>query len=246
MNYKYIKGYIMAIYRIADLNIKINNKYDYLAKLCAKYQHENQNAIADFEVSASSEDYAKDKECLEGFSDGYLESISVYRQIAKKLLEYDGLILHAAVIEVDGKAYAFSAPSGTGKSTHIKLWKKAFGDDVQIINGDKPLIRMIDGTLYAYGTPWCGKEGYNRNAKAPLEAICFISRAKENSIERIDPKTALPKIFTQLLMPDNEGQTDAFFRMLNYIFDNVKFFSLGCNMDIEAAKVAYEGMKAND
>lgn len=236
----------MALYRIADLNIKINHKHDYLTKLCKNYIHENQNAEVDFEVSASADDYDMDKECLEGFSDGYLESISIYRQIAKKLLEYDGIILHAAVISVDDKAYAFSAPSGTGKSTHIKLWKKAFGDRVSIVNGDKPLIRYIDGKLYAYGTPWCGKEGYNANTKAPLNSICFISRAKVNSIERIDPNKALPRIFTQLLMPDNESQTDKFFTMLNLIFDNVKFYSLGCNMDIEAAYVAYEGMKNND
>lgn len=236
----------MALYRIADLNIKINHKHDYLTKLCAKYLHSDQNASVDFEVSPSASDYNIDKENLEGYSDGYLESISIYRQIAKKLLEYDGIILHAAVISVDGLAYAFSAPSGTGKSTHIKLWKKAFGDRVKIVNGDKPLLRYIDGKLYAYGTPWCGKEGYNSNTKAELSSICFISRAVENSIKRIDPNTALPKIFTQLLMPDNEGQTEHFFKMLNLIFDNVKFYNLGCNMDIEAAKVAYEGMIDND
>ncbi len=233
----------MAVYRIADLNIKINHEHEYLTKLCRNYLHGNQDAEIDFEVSPSKDDYDKDKEFLEGFSDGYLESISVYRQIAKKLLEYNGIILHAAVISVDGKAYAFSAPSGTGKSTHIRLWKKAFGDRVSIVNGDKPLIRYIDGKLYAYGTPWCGKEGYNANTKAPLDSICFISRAEKNSIVRIDPNSALPKIFTQLLMPDNESQTDSFFNMLNLIFDKVKFYSLGCNMDIEAAYVAYEGMK---
>lgn len=235
----------MALYRIADLNIQINNTYDYTSKLCAKYLHENQNEEPDFEVFPSPEDYDKDKECLEGFSDGYIESISIYRQIAKKLLDYDGIILHAAVIEVDGKAYAFTAPSGTGKSTHIKLWKQAFGDRVKIVNGDKPLLRLIDGVLYAYGTPWCGKEGYNANTKSPLCSICFVSRAKENSIKQINPNTALPKIFSQLLMPDNESQSDKFFMMLNCIFDTVNFYSLGCNMDIEAAHVAYEGMKNN-
>ena len=174
----------MAVYRIADLNIKINHTHEYLTRLCKDYIHEDQNASIDFEVSPSADDYDRDKENLEGFSDGYLESISVYRQIAKKLLEYDGIILHAAVISLDGRAYAFSAPSGTGKSTHIKLWKKAFGDRVKIVNGDKPLIRYIDGTLYAYGTPWCGKERYNANTKAPLDSVCFISRAKEILVER--------------------------------------------------------------
>ena len=233
----------MALYRIADLNIKINNKHSYITKLCEKYLHENQDAEIDFEVYPSTEDYDRDKEVLDGFSDGYLESISVYRQIAKKLLDYDGIILHAAVISVDEKAYAFSAPSGTGKSTHIRLWKKAFGDKVNIVNGDKPLLRLIDGKLYAYGTPWCGKEGYNANTKAVLDSICFISRAKENTIQKIDPNAALSKIFSQLLLPDNEEQSEKFFAMLDVIIEKVKFYSLGCNMDIEAAHVAYEGMR---
>lgn len=233
----------MAIYRIADLNIKINHKYKHVARLCEKYLAENQEIIPDFEVSPSQADYDIDKENLQGFSDAYLESISIYRQIARRVLDYDGIILHAAVIEKDGRAYAFSAPSGTGKSTHIRLWTEAFGEEVRIINGDKPLIRLIDGTLFVYGTPWCGKEGYNINTKAPLDSLCFISRAKENSIKRIDKNAALSKIFTQVLMPENEEQAEKFFVMLNTIFDKVKFYALSCNMDVEAAHVAYEGMK---
>ncbi len=232
----------MAVYRIADLNIKINHKYKYIQRLCEKYLHEDQNVKIDFEVSPSSEDYNIDKENLQGFSDGYLESISVYRQIAKKILDYDGIILHASVVEMDGKAYAFSAPSGTGKSTHTLLWLKAFEGKARIINGDKPLLRLIDDVLYVYGTPWCGKEGYNINTKAPLTSLCFISRSESNSITEINKATAITRIFTQLLMPDNESQAEKFFDMVECIFDKVKFYSLKCNMDIEAAHVAYEGM----
>ena len=96
--------------------------------------------------------------------------------------DFDAFLLHAAVIEVDGLAYAFAAPSGTGKTTHIALWKKFFGDRANIINGDKPIIRFENGTPYIYGTPWCGKEGYNINTKAPLAALCFIERSPENTI----------------------------------------------------------------
>lgn len=233
----------MPIYRIADLNIKINHKYNYTHKLCYTYLHEDQSVEYDFEVSANAEDYEKDKAALSGFSDGYLESVSIYREIAKKILDYDGIILHASVVEMDGKAYAFTAKSGTGKSTHTALWTRAFESRARIINGDKPLIRLIDGNLFIYGTPWCGKEGLNINTKAPLNSICFINRAKENSIEKLDKNVALTRIFTQLLMPENEEQADKFFNMVNSIFDNVKFYNLFCNMDLEAARVAYEGMK---
>ena len=233
----------MSIYRIADLNIKINNKYEYTSKLCKNYLAENQDIVPDFEVSPSKEDYENDKEFLQGYSDGYLEGISIYRQIARKIPQYDAIVMHACIVGMDGRGYGFSAPSGTGKSTHARLWLSAFDGKAQIVNGDKPIIRFIDGKLYAYGTPWCGKEGYNINTKVPLECVCFLSRAKNNEIKAIDSKTALSKIFTQLLMPETSEQTDGFFRMLDIIFDNVKFFSLGCNMEQEAAHVAYEGMK---
>ncbi len=232
----------MAIYRIADLNIKINNRYRYTTRICEKYRIED-DAEVDFEITPNSDDYEKDLAVLPDCPEYYLESLSIHRQISKRILDYDGIILHACVIEMDGKAYAFSAPSGTGKSTHAKLWLSAFGDRARIINGDKPLIRLIDGKLYIYGTPWCGKEGYNINTKSSLTSICFLARGKENRIEELTPNNAVPLIFTQLLMPEDEEQAARFFGMLDKIFKNVRFYRLFCNMDIDAAICAYEGMK---
>ncbi len=236
----------MGVYRIADFNIKINNLYRYTTRICEKYKCDNENVDIDFEITPSSDDYDVYKEKLEGYQEAVLESISIYRQIARKLLNYNGLILHAAVVDVDGKAYAFSAPSGTGKSTHIKLWQEAFRDKVSIVNGDKPIIRIIDGKIYAYGTPWCGKEGLNTNMRSELTSICFISRGKENSIKEIDKKEALSYIFTQLLMPETTEQSQSFFDILDTAFSKVKFYKLACNMEINAAITAYEGMKNND
>ena len=236
----------MPIYRIADLNIKINHKYKYTYNLCRDYLVTDENAEIDFEVSADPSDYEKDKAALSQFSDAYLESISIYRQIAKRILDYGGIIMHAAVVEMDGKAYAFTAPSGTGKSTHTALWTKVYEGKARIINGDKPLIRLIDGKLYIYGTPWCGKEGININTKALLTNICFINRAKENSVVKLDKNVALTRIFTQLLMPENEDQAEKFFNMVETIFNKVEFYNLFCNMEDDAARVAYEGMNVNE
>ncbi|MBP3580243.1 MAG: hypothetical protein J6K12_03225 [Clostridia bacterium] len=235
----------MAIYRIADLNIDIQYSHRYLDNLCKNYLAENQNVKADFAVFPIQEDVEKDRKVLDEshYPTPYLESLSVYRQIARKILEYDGIILHASVVEMDGKAYAFTAPSGTGKSTHCRLWLEAFPEKARIINGDKPLIRYIDGKLYAYGTPWCGKENYNVNTKAELCSICFINRGQENVIKQIDKNEAVKKIFTQLLLPETNAQTDSFFNMLAVMCDKVKFYSLQCNMDLDAALTAYEGMK---
>ncbi len=235
----------MPIYRIADLNIEIKHKYKYLSYLCKDYLLTDPDAKVDFSVSPIKEDMEKDRAVLDEktYPDAYLESLSVYRQIARKILEYDGIIMHASVIEMDGKAYAFTAPSGTGKSTHCKLWLDAFEGRASIINGDKPLIRHINGVLYVYGTPWCGKENYNVNTKAPLYAVCFIDRAKQNSIEKLDTNDALRRIFTQLLLPETTQQSENFFNMVELICQKVKFYNLHCNMDIDAATTAYEGMQ---
>lgn len=235
----------MPVYTIADLNIDIQYSHKYIDTLCKNYLAENQNVSVDFSVKPIKEDVEKDRQVLDEqhYPTPYLESLSVYRQIARKILEYNGIILHASVIEMDGVAFAFTAPSGTGKSTHCRLWLEAFPEKARIINGDKPLIRHIEDELYVYGTPWCGKENYNVNTKAPLKAICFLERGEENKIRQIDKNEALKKIFTQLLLPENREQSDSFFDMLTLICEKVNFYCLQCNMHIDAAKVAYEGMK---
>ena len=70
-----------------------------------------------------------------------------------KMPLYGAFLMHAAVVEVDGIAYVFTAPSGTGKSTHVQLWLDHFGPRARVLNGDKPLFRFEGNTLYACGTP---------------------------------------------------------------------------------------------
>ena len=94
----------------------------------------------------------------------YMESAY---QFYKALVLHGGFYLHASAVVFDGRAYLFSGPSGAGKSTHSRLWQAAF-PGVQVINDDKPALRRLQGVWYAYGTPWCGKDGINRNEKAPL------------------------------------------------------------------------------
>ena len=142
-------------------------------------------------------------------------------------------------MECDGFAYAFSAASGTGKSTHTSLWLEHFGDRARIINGDKPIFRFVDGKLRAYGTPWCGKEGFNVNADAPLSAICFIERGSKNEISRIDASEAVMRMFTQILMPPEESAIDVLFPLLEKMLTSLPCFVLKCTISDEAVTVAY-------
>lgn len=235
----------MLYISIAGLKIRIENKYGYTERLCASYVCEP-TEHADIEVSISEELIDEEISVAEiEVSRGYAEGICVYREIARRLpLEFNGYLFHSAVIEYGGCGFAFAAKSGTGKSTHISLWKKHFGEDVHVVNGDKPIFRFDgDGSLYAYGTPWCGKEGWNTNARVPLKAICFLERAEKNEIRRIGADEAVMRVFHQILTPSDMETVDALFPLLDRTLKEVPCYVLGCNISEEAAEVAYNGMK---
>lgn len=113
------------------------------------------------------------------FSDKYLETLAVYRKIARKLLEFDTLLFHGSVVAVDGTGYLFTAKSGTGKSTHTRLWRQLFGSRAVMANDDKPLLKITDNGVIAYGTPWNGKHRLGSNISIPLRAICILGRGRD-------------------------------------------------------------------
>ena len=233
----------MFTIRIADINVRINNKFEYVRKLCAKYIISDSERF-DIEVTVNDEELDNEINVSEiEVTRGYAEGVCVYRKICKQLpTKFNAYLFHSAVIEYEGKAYAFAAKSGTGKSTHITLWRKHFGDGVHIVNGDKPIMRFVGEELRAYGTPWCGKEGLENNTSAPLSAICFIERATTNSIRRITPDEAIMRMFQQILTPDDIASVDALFPLLDRTLVQIPCYILECNISEEAAEVAYVGM----
>lgn len=159
------------------------------------------------------------------------------------LLSYGGFMLHASAVVYDGRAYLFSAPSGTGKSTHTQLWLKHFGKKAVILNDDKPALRFVGDELVAYGTPWSGKTDEQMNIHAPVAGIAFIERADSNSISVMDKKEAMINIFSQTVRPRSREKTDCLADILDRLLRNVPVYRLCCNMEPDAAVVAYEAMK---
>lgn len=233
----------MAIYRLADLNIDIRNRYKHTSVQCAGYIAPEGSA-PDVTVAVPEEAHAKLVAEKPQFGPGYLESIEIYRRLCTAILPYDAFFVHAAVVEVDGRAYAFSATSGTGKSTHISLWREYFGDRVQIINGDKPILRRRDGQFIAYGTPWCGKEGWNQNRSAPLAAICFLERSEDNYIHPLTPEKAVDRILGQLLRPKTAKEMDMTLALTDSLLRTVPIYVLGCNISREAAELSFNTLTA--
>lgn len=228
--------------KIADLVVEIDHIYPFVKEICKSYIYTGDGF--DFRIKSTQADIDKERSITseEGYSDGYLENICIYRQIALRLLEKDAFVMHAAVIGVGDKAYAFTAKSGTGKSTHIALWKRFLGDRVSVINGDKPILRFIDGKLYAYGTPWCGKEMWNTNMRAELNGLCFLERAKENKIVKITPMEASPLVMKQILIPNDAEGVIKTFEMVDKMLSITNLWRLGCNISQEAAIKAYMAM----
>lgn len=169
----------------------------------------------------------------------YMESGGMFYA---NLLRRGGMMLHSSAVEYEGKAYLFSGPSGMGKSTHTQMWQQAFGDAVHVMNDDKPALRRIDGVWYAYGTPWCGKDGININTKAPVQAICFLRRGNQNSIRRLTPFEATSAIMTQTIPPSGERSLEMVLSLLDQLVSEVPVYELINLPEPDAARVSYNAM----
>ena len=234
----------MFCIEIAGIPIGIDNRYKYIKRHCRGYEIEGKEP--DFTVSVTEEEIEKAQHPEKPRSKGYVESLCLYRKIGLRLAKYQTFLMHSAVVAVDGKAYAFTAPSGTGKTTHIRLWLKMLGDRVQVLNGDKPLYRFIDGVLYACGTPWQGKEHMGENIMRPVQGICFLEQSPENRIRPLSASEVTRRIFWQLLIPEEEEELDRYWVLLEKMLDTVPFYLLECNRELEAARLSYETMRSKE
>ncbi len=160
----------------------------------------------------------------------------------RKLIAFDGFMLHSSAVVVDGRAYLFSATSGTGKSTHTSLWLKKFGDKAYILNDDKPALRLENGVWYAYGTPWSGKYDISTNTRIPVAGICFITRSKTNKIYPFNGSKAVFAFLEQTVRPADMQSRTTIMNLLQEMMSGVPIWKLECNMEPEAADVAYDAM----
>lgn len=161
-----------------------------------------------------------------------------------ELLRFQGLMLHASAVAWEGRAYLFSGPCGMGKSTHSGLWRQTFGDAAQVFNDDKPALRLLDGCWYAYGTPWCGKDGINQNKKVPLGGICFLEQGEENHIVRLDAAQAVQRLLPQTLYRLWPGQMDLLLDHLDKLVRRIPIFLLENRPEEAAARLSRDTMTA--
>lgn len=231
----------------------IHNMYSYIESYCKDYLCDCDHVDYSISISMSDILYEKEKsrkeDIKEGisireFSDAYLETLAVYRKICRCLLDENVLLFHGSVVSVDGIGYLFTAKSGTGKSTHTKYWREYFKDRAIMINDDKPLLEIKDGHVNVYGTPWDGKHRLSTNMCVPLKAICILLRGQDNRICRIDGMDAYSMLIQQVNRPFGDAVAmSKTLELIDRLCSCVEFYSMHCTMDIDAARVAYEGMK---
>lgn len=230
-------------YTIADNTFEIESLYENIHKMASAYKVDKKG---DFVISITQEDIELEKEIAiksndyHGESDAYLETLSVLRKLMDVLTPKGYILFHGSLIEIYGKGYLFTAKSGVGKTTHTKLYKKWLGDKVTIVNGDKPILKITDDGVMAYGTPWCGKEGWNTNKSVKLSAICYLNRGETNLIAPIEPENVFPVLYSQT--HKTSEILPSVFTLVSKLSSLVKLYRLECNMEDEAARVSFNGM----
>ena len=235
---------ITGKYFFAGKIVEVNSLHEKVHEYCDSYRT---TVPADFIVTTTQEDieFERSRSEISASPDDYLEELAVYRKIAEKMPEYDTILFHGSVIAVDGAAYMFTAASGTGKSTHAALWRKLFGERAVMVNDDKPLLHIGD-VVTAYGTPYDGKHKLSNKIAVPLKAICILTRSGDNHIERITTAEAYPMLIQQSYRSPDAAVMQKTLTLIDKMSSKVKLYRLGCNMDISAAQVSYDGMNQDD
>lgn len=225
---------------IAGIVLAIHHQHSYIHTLCREYLTDKTPVLS---IEATEADMADERAIApENASNAYIEATCLHRKIADELYTYDAFLLHSAVISYLDEGYAFAAHSGVGKSTHIGLWQKRFGDAVRVVNGDKPIVRLVDGVFRAYGTPFRGKEGLGANISCPLRKLCFLERGAENRIREVGADDIISRIFGQVYLPPKAEAAAKTLELLDNFAKATSFYLLQCNMELSAAEVSYRGM----
>ena len=238
-------------YEIAGRVIEIDSLYERVHDYCRDYRS---SKAPDIFVSISQKDIDHERERdsraakAEGrrprrASDEYLEELAVYRRISEEMIGYDTFLFHGSCVAVDGEGYLFTASSGTGKSTHARLWREYLGEKAVMVNDDKPLIRADGSGVTVFGTPYNGKHRLGSNISVPLKAVCILERAEHNSIVPVSKGEAYSMLVQQTYRPEDPLLMQKTLLLIDRLAEGARLFRLGCNMDITAAKTAYEGMK---
>ena len=240
---------------IAGRKIRIRALYEHAKEYCQDYLSDGE---PDFTVEISPADiqFEQMKSAREDEVEGrevvhhgeeYLETLAIYRKIVEKMLDYNAFLFHGSAIARNGKGFLFTAKSGTGKSTHTRIWRRVFGEDeITVVNDDKPLLLVKDDAVMICGTPWDGKHRRSTNIMVPLKGIAILERGEGNEITAISGSEALPLLLQQSYRPADPLALMKTLKLLEQVMSKVGLYRLKCTISREAAYVAYDGMNGKE
>lgn len=236
--------------KIAGQTAQVRTVFDSTQEYCRPYLTEE---TPDFSVEITPADrefeqaFSIEEAKIEGFriryyQEPHLERAALQRKFAEHLFRRDTLLFHGSLVAVDGEGYLFTAKSGTGKSTHTRLWCQVFGDRAVMINDDKPFLQITRDRIIAHGSPWCGKHGLHANISVPLKGICILERGDENRIRRIDVREALPMLLWQSYDSIDTNLSGKRQALVEALARKTPLWHMTCTKEPQAALTAHEAM----
>lgn len=238
------------VIEIAGLAVAVQPMFASTMEYCRSFltDREPEAFVEVTEADLAYEQEMAEKEAIEEgirirkYQGPHLERAAIQRKIALELLDRDTILLHGSTVAVDGAAYLFTAPCGTGKSTHTRLWREVFGDRAVMVNDDKPFLRITSSGVLAYGSPWCGKHGLGGNVCFPLKGICFLRRGPENRIHPAKPEDVLKELRHQCFTPEDPTRRETALALTDRLMQEVALWEMECTKESEAAVVSHRAM----
>lgn len=228
----------MAKYKIAELIIETYPRFEFTKKYLSDYETDD-NGKTDILIEVTDEMLKYEKElALEETSALFYEPIAILRVICENMYKHDGFFLHCSSLKYKDGAYVFLGKSGTGKSTHARLWREHFKDEVVMINDDKPIVRYKDGEFIIYGTPYRGKHALGDNISAPIKAIYLLEQHPENIIEEMKPVDSITALLHQTVIPSDRDAMKKLLDLFGTLISATPIFRLKCTISDEAVQKA--------
>ncbi len=240
------------VMEIAGVTVQVNPMFQSTKEYCRPYLSDEK---AEFTVTVTPDDLIREQLLLEQeaveeglkirkFKEPFLERSTIQRRVADFLVSRDTIMLHGSTVAVDGRAYLFTAPCGTGKSTHTRLWREVFGERAIMVNDDKPFLQITEREVLAYGSPWSGKHGLATNICVPLKGICSLRRGKENLISPGSRNDLIALLRKQVHIPEDPALAERTLELLDSVMQMVSLWEMECNKEPEAALTAYSSMSS--
>ena len=230
----------MRIYNIADLYVSLECA-ERTMKRAEKYYLTDSDINPDISIKTTPEEIADiyRLDWTEEVKAYVYEGKLFYSELARR---FNGMMIHSSAVVLDGNAYLFSAPSGTGKSTHTRLWLQKFENRAYILNDDKPAVRIMPDGIFVYGTPWRGKDDVSINKKAPLKGICFLNRDKTNWIKTMDTESKVVNLYHSAIKKVDKEVALKQLDIIENIIKKIPIYEMGCNISEESVEVSYNKM----